>query len=353
MTDKPAESLNLIERMAKRLADEGMTMSNAQPAGASIAERVAQKIAAETASQPDAVTFGAHPGQQDRRNASSPAPLTAAESPAPFSSAARPAETTPDPDVKQVRLDFRVLRQNGMITPDNMASTISNEFRGIKRKLLQKVRDPKTRATVNNLIMLTSSLPGEGKTFSSTNLALSLAAERGLRVLLIDADIIRPSVGKMFISPPREGLVELLTGRVGHVSDVVHQCVEAPNLSVIFAGDPRKGSPELISSNQMVTLCRDLSSRYPDRVVILDTPPVLASSEPAILAGYVHQLIMVVSADHADRHQLRKSLEAVSACQNVSLLFNKAPSWNEAEYTAYYGYANPDPNSPDATSPQA
>ena len=248
--------------------------------------------------------------------------------------------TNPTLPGKTVRLDFRALRQNGCITPDNMTSSISNEFRGIKRKLLQKVRDPQTRAAVSNLIMVTSSLPGEGKTFSSINLALSLAAERGLQVLLIDADVIRPSVGNMFMAPPTEGLTDLLTGKVGHVSDVLHRCADIPNLAVIFAGNPSANTPELISSGKMANLCRELSARYPDRVIVLDTPPVLASSEPAILASYVHHLLMVVAADQTDRHQLRKSLETIASCQSVSLLFNKAPSWNEAEYIAYYGYAS-------------
>jgi receptor protein-tyrosine kinase len=250
-------------------------------------------------------------------------------------------QTVAPPAGKTVRLDFRALRQNGLITPDNMTSAISNEFRGIKRRLLQKVRDPQTRAAVSNLIMVTSSLPGEGKTFSSINLALSLAAERGLQVLLIDADVIRPSVGNMFVAPPAEGLTDLLTGKVPHVSDVLHRCSDIPNLAVIFAGNPSANTPELISSGKMANLCKELSARYPDRVIVLDTPPVLASAEPAILASYVHHLIMVVAADQTDRHQLRKSLEAVASCQSVSLLFNKAPSWNEQEYVAYYGYANP------------
>ena len=102
-----------------------------------------------------------------------------------------------------------------------MSSVISNEFRGIKRKLLQKARDPETRAAVNNLIMVTSSLPGEGKTFTSINLAMSLAAERGLQVLLIDADVIRPSVGNMFKSPPQEGLTDLLTGKAARFRRLV------------------------------------------------------------------------------------------------------------------------------------
>lgn len=355
MTDNPREPLNLVERMAKRMAAEAAQGVSAQPVTPSFAERVAQKVAAGTpvaspAPQEALIKSSQGPAASAPQNAAVAVTPLPARSPA----ADRSDDTVFSPTGKAVRLDFRVLRQNGMITPDNLSSALSNEFRAIKRKLLQKVRDPKTRTAVNNLIMVTSSLPGEGKTFSSVNLALSLAAERGLRVLLIDADVIRPSVGNVFVSPPSEGLTDLLSGKVKQVSDVLHRCTDVPNLSVIFAGTPRKNSPELISSGQMANLCRELSVRYPDRVIVLDTPPVLAVPEPAILATYVHQLIMVVSAAQSDRHQLRKSLEAVSSCQNVCLLFNKAPRWNEAEYYSYYGYGYNSPPAPaDAAAPQS
>ena len=345
MTDKPAPPLNLIERMAQRLEKEAAA---SQAPAANVIGRAMERDVVES----DAAlkSNGAQPVvMREQIQAQAPAGRTqgvsvvgpAAETmraPAPRAAESRPAGIPPS--AKTVRLDFRALRQNGCITPDNMTSAISNEFRGIKRKLLQKVRDPQTRAAVSNLIMVTSSLPGEGKTFSSINLALSLAAERGLQVLLIDADVIRPSVGNMFVAPPSEGLTDLLTGKVGHVSDVLHRCTDIPNLAVIFAGNPSANTPELISSGRMSNLCKELSARYPDRVIVLDTPPVLASAEPAILASYVHHLVMVVAADQTDRHQLRKSLETVASCQSVSLLFNKAPSWNEPEYVAYYGYAN-------------
>jgi receptor protein-tyrosine kinase len=348
MTDKPTPPLNLIERMAQRLEKEAA----GQPSAPSFASRAVEREALDnsaahrngsaptvTAREPAPAPI-AQPVQPMPRGVSAIGPAAALHTPAPAVSRAPEQPAAPSP-AKTVRLDFRALRQNGLITPDNMTSAISNEFRGIKRRLLQKVRDPQTRAAVSNLIMVTSSLPGEGKTFSSINLALSLAAERGLQVLLIDADVIRPSVGNMFVAPPSEGLTDLLTGKVSRVSDVLHRCTDIPNLAVIFAGNPSVNTPELISSGKMANLCKELSARYPDRVIVLDTPPVLASAEPAILASYVHHLVMVVAADQTDRHQLRKSLESVASCQSVSLLFNKAPSWNEQEYVAYYGYANP------------
>jgi len=349
MTDKSVPPLNLIERMAQRLEKEAASQPAANVVGRAM-ERdpmesapVLKNGGSSSATMREQISAPhSTPIQppQATRGVSAIGPAAGAH--APVSPLSRVADQPlPPPPGKTVRLDFRALRQNGLITPDNMTSAISNEFRGIKRRLLQKVRDPQTRAAVSNLIMVTSSLPGEGKTFSSINLALSLAAERGLQVLLIDADVIRPSVGNMFVAPPTEGLTDLLTGKVPHVSDVLHRCSDIPNLAVIFAGNPSANTPELISSARMANLCKELSARYPDRVIVLDTPPVLASAEPAILASYVHHLVMVVAADQTDRHQLRKSLESVASCQSVSLLFNKAPSWNEQEYVTYYGYANP------------
>lgn len=350
MTDKPVPPLNLIERMAQRLEKEAAS----QASGPNVIGRAMEREPLESPpslkssapmSMRESIPSAMPPAPQQptpRRGdgVSAVGPAANGYAPAPVSRMAEQPHTVAPQAGKTVRLDFRALRQNGLITPDNMTSAISNEFRGIKRRLLQKVRDPQTRAAVSNLIMVTSSLPGEGKTFSSFNLALSLAAERGLQVLLIDADVIRPSVGNMFMAPPNEGLTDLLTGKVSRVSDVLHRCSDIPNLAVIFAGNPSANTPELLSSPKMANLCKELSARYPDRVIVLDTPPVLASAEPAILASYVHHLVMVVAADQTDRHQLRKALESVASCQSVSLLFNKAPSWNEQEYVAYYGYAS-------------
>jgi len=362
MTDKPPPSLNLIERMAQRMAQQKdaaapAAVNGAQSSGVSAERRAEPQFTRTEPVRPASVSevrpspaIVAPPAPEPSRRSPANAEAPAAATPV---SIAAPEVVRRAPSVeksREVNLDFRVLRQNGMITPDNMASVISNEFRGIKRKVLQKARDFNSRATVNNLVMVTSSLPGEGKTFTSLNLAISLAAERGLQVLLIDADVIRPSLGNMFKAIPRDGLTDLLTGKTTRVSDVMCRCAEIPNLAVMFSGSAHSDSPELISSGKMADLCKDLSTRYPDRMIVIDTPPVLASSEPATLASYVHQLLMVVAADQTSRHELRKSLEAVASCKNISLLFNKAPRWNEAEYTPYYGYATTPNAAPQATS---
>lgn len=241
-------------------------------------------------------------------------------------------------DLAKIPLSFTELRRAGMVTPDNMTSNISNEFRRVKRDLLLRARDPNSHKLVNNLVMVTSSVPGEGKTFTSTNLALSLAAERDLHVLLIDADPIRHSLSSFFDGQVRAGLIDVLAGDVEDVSDVMFRCEDLPTLSVIFAGSLRPNAPELMASRRMTDLCVELSTRYPDRMIIIDTPPVLSSAEPAMIALQVHQVIMVVAADRTSRALLHKAVENVSACRNVGLLLNKAPHWHRLGSGTYYDY---------------
>ena len=234
-----------------------------------------------------------------------------------------------------------------MITPDNLKSKLSFEFRAIKRKLLANARDQKTLALTKNLIMVTSALPNEGKTFTSINLAVALATERDLNVLLIDGDVIHSSLGALFEPTGATGLTDFLNGNCKNVSDVMHVCSDLPNMSVIFSGARDERAPELMSSRRMVDLCTEISTKYNNRIVIFDTPPVLASSETANLAMHVHQTIMVVSAGQANRGQLETTLENISSCMNVSLVFNKAPRWYKSdsdESYYYYGVDRPSDN---------
>lgn len=241
--------------------------------------------------------------------------------------------------VQYTRLNMAVLRRSGMINPEVKTSTIANEFRNVKRKVLLAARDKKSRELVNNLIMVTSTLPEEGKTFTSVNLSLSLAAERDVQVLLIDCDLHRPSVGKFFENAKQQpGMADLLTNPNAKIADVVRRCESVPNLSLIFAGKRVDDSPELIASTRMRDLLVQMSEQHRDCIVVIDTPPALTTFEPAILAPHVHQAIMVVSAQHSGRHQIEKALDSISACHSISFLFNKAPKWEQKDGGYYYNY---------------
>ena len=266
-------------------------------------------------------------------------PLTSAPLEQSVVAAPRPAKPLPAAAAfQQVRMNMAVLRKSGMIIPDVKTSTVANEFRNIKRKVLTSARDKKSRELLNNLIMITSTLPAEGKTFTSMNLALSMAAERDLQVLLVDADLHRPSVGRFFEIAKVAGLSDMLTDSRLSPEDVTYQCDTVSNLHVIFAGNRVDDSPELIASTRMRDLLVTISEQARNRIVIIDTPPALTSFEPAILAPHVHQTVMVVSAQHAGRQQIEKALEAISACNNINLLFNRAPKWEQRDGGYYYNY---------------
>ena len=190
--------------------------------------------------------------------------------------------------------------------------------------------------------MVTSALPSEGKTFTAMNLALSLAAERDLHVLLIDGDVVNPALTSLFEHEGKQGLTDLLNGTCRDVGDVLYRCEDLPNLSVIFSGNHVQNTPELLSSDRMTSVCHEVSSRYNDRIIIIDTPPVLACAEPANIAMHVHQAILVVAASHATRSQIRAALDNISTCPSVSILLNKAPEWHKVNGEPYYYYGNQD-----------
>jgi receptor protein-tyrosine kinase len=223
------------------------------------------------------------------------------------------AQQQPTGAGRKVALKFSELRRHGMITPDNVKSAISYEYRSIKRKLLAGARKNKSGDVADNLVMVTSALPREGKTFTAINLALSLAAERDLHVLLIDGDVIHPSLSTLFEPTDGKGFTDLLKGTCKNIGEVMYRCNDVANLSVIFAGKYEENTPELLSSRRMADICREISTRYSDRIIIIDTPPVLASVEPANMAMHVHQIVMVVAAGQTNRAQLEAALENVSA----------------------------------------
>ena len=239
-----------------------------------------------------------------------------------------------------VHLDYAKLRASRIATPDDKDSTTYNEFRSLKRKLLPMTRDPETGAMTRNLVMVTSALPREGKTFTAMNLAICLAAERNLDVILVDGDVIRGSIGQYFDGDDRDGLVDLLIERRQRIEDVLHPCADLPKLHVLFAGKRDRAAPELLASPRMADICGAVSKYFPHSIVLFDTPPVLAAAESAALAAHAHHLIMLVASGQAGRNQVEAALTEVSSCPSISLLFNRSAQWQRPLSSSpyYYGY---------------
>ncbi len=314
-----SERLNLIQRAAKRLGEQPVSETRTQPVEPAPAQVRREPVAAPIA------------------RAEAPAP----RSPAYNQTSAQPANIPGVHVSHPVRLNLTRIRQSQIVTPDNTSSTTFNEFRAIKRKLMPLAKGP-NGAVSNNLFMVTSALPGEGKTFTAMNLAISLAAERNLHVVLIDGDVVRCSLDAYFDGATGKGLTDLLSGKCQQVSEVMHQCTDIPNLRVIFAGKHDAGAPEMLASKRMADICHDLSTRYPDRIILIDAPPVLAAAEPTALATHMHHLIMVVAAQHPSRHHVEEALTRISSCRSVMMLFNKSPHWRHTSAASYYYYYRKD-----------
>lgn len=236
----------------------------------------------------------------------------------------------------RVTLDVERLERAGIVTPESARTQLAEELRHIKRPLLLNVAGKGATVAENaNLIMVTSSRPGEGKTFTSLNLAMSIAKERDRTVLLVDADVAKPSITRLLGINANAGLVDYLIDDSLELSDVLLK-TNVPSFRVLPAGRRHIHSTELLASEAMRKLTHELSSRYPDRIVIFDSPPLLATSEAAVLAGLVGQIVMVVEAERTTKQELTDALALINPESIVGMVLNKSRGNFGADY--YYGY---------------
>jgi exopolysaccharide/PEP-CTERM locus tyrosine autokinase len=235
--------------------------------------------------------------------------------------------------VRHIDIDFLRLKARGFVTPDAGASQIAEEFRVIKRPI---IRNAVGRAAVKhgNLIMVTSALPSEGKTFTSLNLALSIATEIDSTVLLVDGDVAHPSIPEIIGAPHGPGLLDLLTRDDLDFADALVK-TNIEKLSLLPAGTRHRRSTELLASEQMASLLREIASRYRDRIVIFDSPPLLATTEARVLATNMGQIVMVVAADATSQHAVTQALSTIDGCEVVLMVLNKA---SRTDVGTYYGY---------------
>ena len=247
-----------------------------------------------------------------------------------------------EPSPAQCRnVDLARMHAAGFITPGQKDSRLLHEFRIIKRPLIQHaIGKTKTapQALNRNLIMVTSALPAEGKTFVALNLAMSMAMELDCRVLLVDADVISPSVPKVLGIEPAKGLMDLLTEPATRFSDVLIG-TNVERLTLLLAGTPQAGASELLASETMTRLLSEVSRRYADRIVVFDSPPLLATTESRVLASQVGQVVVVVEAERTTHATLESALATVESCPAVYTLLNKAPESKAASYYGAYAYS--------------
>lgn len=317
------DRLDLIQRLAEKQANGGRT---------SLAERAAEKLAAKTVENAPAIDVP----PEVPPAAAKPVPPDAAQPARPSgkpSGGASPSERN-----KFALLDLERLGRAGFITPDAQQSHTAEEFRTIKRPLLLNAfGGGKTKVERGNVILVTSCKPGEGKTFVTINLALSIASERDLHVLIIDSDVYRRQLEIELGVDDDKGLVDLLLEDDLHLPDLLVR-TDIPNLTVLPAGSRNPQAPELLSSQKMASLMSDIAQRYPDRVIIIDSPPVLASSEASVLAMLVGQTVMVVEANKTDASDVDKALKLINTCENINFVINKTGADSGSSPYGTYSY---------------
>jgi len=319
--------VGLIEQAAKRLEELKRAGIEVPVAASGSAAAVAQQASAVPAT-PERAMQSLADAQGPFREAS------------PSSAPPNPPTTAPSEASERrsrlVEIDLQRLAAAGYVTPTAPRSRLADEMRVIKRPLVSNAQG-KSAAPIQaaNLIMVTSALPGEGKTFMAINLAISIAMELDTTVLLVDADVARPAIPERLGFAAGMGLLDLLTKGDLDVADVLLR-TNIERLSLLPAGTPHSRATEVLASDAMTRLLGEMANRYHDRILVFDAPPLLPSTESRVLATHMGQIVMVVEADRTRQASVKQALAALEQCPVVMTVLNKADT-GTASYYGYYG----------------
>ena len=230
------------------------------------------------------------------------------------------------------------LREAGLLSPSYEGFKLAREYRHIKRPLIARAFGRGTvRLPKGYLIMVASAVSGEGKSFTAVNLALSLSLEKDLRVLLVDADVVRPQISRVLGLSDAPGLLDVLRDPSLDVERVIRS-TNIATLSVLPAGKPSAEATELLASQRMEQVVAALGEHDSQRIVLFDSPPLLQTNESQALAQLVGQVVVVVQADSTPQPLLLEALEILKEHPGVSLVLNR--SMRPASSPAYYGYGS-------------
>jgi len=248
------------------------------------------------------------------------------------------AEAKPVIPPRQPDLEIMALNIEGILTADSQRTRHAEEMRMIKRPILQNAFGKKSKPSEHsNLLMVTSAIAGEGKTFTSLNLALSIAAEMDRTVLIVDSDLAKPGLSTMLQVTDKPGLTDYLRDEQKDVGKLLLR-TDIPKLTVLPAGPRHAHSTELLASNHMKRLFHELAVRYPDRIVLFDSPPLLVTSEASVLANSIGQIVLVVESGKTPQHLVKDALAQLSTTDNVSLVLNKCKKGFLSTQMGSYGY---------------
>jgi exopolysaccharide/PEP-CTERM locus tyrosine autokinase len=235
-----------------------------------------------------------------------------------------------------VKFDFEVLRNAGLYAAENRA--LADQYRVIKRPLLAKAAAPAREAPeLANLIVVASALAGEGKTFTCINLALSIAAEKDWRVVLVDADSKNPQLSRMLGVEKYLGFLDVLEDDKVSLGSVL-MATSIPRLTVVPVGTCDVHAAELFASARMRRICRELANAEPRQVVIFDTSPLLLTTESAVVATHVGQAVLVVKAGSTPQQAVLGAIQKLDPSKAIGLVLNCNETSEAFQYGSYGAY---------------
>lgn len=238
---------------------------------------------------------------------------------------------------KRLHVDREALRNAGLIASRNDEQLLADQYRDMKRPLIAHAFGKRAaKVDRGNLIGVTSALSGEGKTFTSINLALSMAQERDYSVLLVDADVAKPQTSEIFGAADEPGLLDALEDRSALVRSMVLP-TDVNNLSLLPAGKPRRDATELLASEAMDEIVEVLLNLSPQQIVIFDTPPLLQTSEAKVISSLAGQVVIVVRAEETPQEAVSAAVSALDQDKAINMVLNQARS-GVGEYGFGYGY---------------
>lgn len=239
---------------------------------------------------------------------------------------------------RAVELDPTAMAIARVFPPGAGPASQASQFRMMKRPLIKNIADLNLAGEPrSNLIMVTSALAGEGKSFTAANLAMSMATELDYNVLLVDSDVARPSLARMLGFDSNEGLLDVLEGKAELQDVLLGTNIE--KFALLPSGVPRPRATELLASDNMRALLDELATRHADRIIVFDSPPLLLTTEASVLATQMGQIVMVVRADSTPQVAVQRALSTITSHPVKLMVLNQVHQKMMSGPGYGYGYS--------------
>lgn len=236
----------------------------------------------------------------------------------------RPKAQPSKPALKDMTLDDR------LVSYFDPSSMVAEQFKRLRTYVIRPGMEnsPKT-------ILVTSSMQGEGKSMIAINLAITIAVDLNSNALIVDCDLRNPSLSRWFGFREQKGLSNYLLGEAGLPELLVKTAVD--KLTILPGGTIRDNPVELIGSNKMKSLVADLKARYDDRYIILDSSPLLATTEPRVLSDMADGTLFVIKSAETPRESILQALKLIDKKRIIGVVLNQVEFKTEALIRRYFG----------------